>query len=399
MSDNHFEDYLKERLYNHVEPVEPGGWEIILAKQAAKKRQRAVARRFYFGTTLSAVAAGLLWLLLIPVFFNRPDPMENTSISLLDHTTQPIFLSDSLNTPDIENQIAQATIPSRIDQKVHLAQVSIKTPAIDTPEEEEALSTPESVPVPDTPKETTSTDSDPVRPINTYNIDDKFAERYPSKRRRSVSDKWSIALASSYSNAAGEAPFAPVRLFNSGTTKISSMIGNASGYENHEDATLSFLPPVSVGVNFQKELNTWMSIGVGVNYTLLQSKSSYSYFGGPYTIRQSLHYVGFPVSALFNFVHQPKTRVYTSVGGMVEKAVTAHSTSSSKYTSSSESSYVQGLQWSVHAGLGVEVALSKLFGIYLEPGMGYFFDCNQPRSIRTIQPALFKAEVGLRVRI
>jgi len=396
MSNNHFEDYLKERLYNHSEPIDADGWEVVLAKQAAKKRQRVVARRFYFGTTLSAVAAGLLWLLLIPSLFNRPDPMENTSISLLDPTTQPIFLSDSLNVQDVELQIAQATIPVyRTDQRTRLTETSIEVAVSTLPE---SAPTPENGPTSDVPDEVVPTSPDLGRSNNIFDIDDRFLERHAPKRR-TVSDNWSIALASSYSNAAGEAPFSPVRQFTSGTTKISNMIGNASGIENQEDAMLSFLPPVSVGINFQKELNTWMSIGVGVNYTLLQSKSAYSYFGGPYTIRQSLHYVGLPVSALFSFVNQPKVRSYALVGGMVEKAVTAHSTSSSKYSNSSESSYVQGLQWSVHAGLGVEVALSKLFGVYVEPGFGYFFDCDQPRSIRTVQPAQFKAEVGLRVRI
>ena len=91
--------------------------------------------------------------------------------------------------------------------------------------------------------------------------------------------------------------------------------------------------------------------------------------------------------------------MYASTGGMVEKAVTAYSSSTSKYTRSSENSYVPGLQWSIHAGLGVEVPLFSFLGLYLEPGVGYFFDNNQPRSIRTIQPAQFKAELGLRIRI
>ena len=178
-----------------------------------------------------------------------------------------------------------------------------------------------------------------------------------------------------------------------------SLQNGIDGSDTQEDAVLTFSPPISVGLNFQKELNRWFSLGVGVNYTLLQSKSSYTYFGGPYTNRQSLHYVGLPVSALFTFVQQQRVRAYASVGGMVEKAVTAHSASWSKYTRSSERSYVQGLQWSVQASLGVEVPLFHLFGLYFEPGIGYFFDNEQPRSIRTVQPAQFKAEFGLRMRI
>ena len=219
------------------------------------------------------------------------------------------------------------------------------------------------------------------------------------KKRNYGSDGWLIALASAYSNAAGEAPFSPSVKMMTGRTRIfATSVGE---FDYQEYTALSFAPPVSLGLNFQKELLPWLSIGVGVNYTLLQSKysNSYSYMGEEFVIRQSLHYVGLPVAALFHFVNQPKLKVYASAGGMVEKAVTAYSTTTSKYSRNSKSEYVKGLQWSVQAGLGMEVMMTRTVGIYLEPGMGYFFDCDQPRSIRTLQPAQLKAEVGLRVRI
>ena len=32
------------------------------------------------------------------------------------------------------------------------------------------------------------------------------------------------------------------------------------------------------------------------------------------------------------------------------------------------------LQWSINANLGVQYNISNLLGIYLEPGVGYYFD-------------------------
>ena len=99
---------------------------------------------------------------------------------------------------------------------------------------------------------------------------------------------------------------------------------------------------------------------------------------------------------MFSFVHQPNLRVYTSAGGSIEKAISAYYTSSS---GKNERVQVSGLQWSVGAGLGMEYSLSKTFGVYVEPGASYYFDCDQPRSIRTVQPLQFTFELGLRARI
>ena len=394
MSNRDFEDNLKERLYNYAEPAEPEGWERLLADMGARKRRKVVFRRFLYGTTAVA-AAVVAFLLLLPGILPDAAPEREPAITLV-------------NPAEMEAQ--EATRPA---QPVLLASlVESKEEAILFVEEKEVEEVTEvvkdTVEVPmvisaTQPQDSTGSKATPSR-VNTQSIPDyRYAnemndERYKS-RFRSASDGWSIALVSAYSNAAGEAPFGPTVQVATGRTRIYAV--SVSAYENQEYTSLSFSPPVSMGLNFQKELYPWLSIGVGVNYTLLQSKfsNSYNYIGDLYTIRQSLHYVGLPLSALFNFVHQPKLRVYASAGGMVEKAVTAHSSSASKLSSSSENSYVQGLQWSVHAGLGVELLFSRLIGLYLEPGVGYFFDCEQPRSIRTLQPTQFKAELGLRVRI
>ena len=54
------------------------------------------------------------------------------------------------------------------------------------------------------------------------------------------------------------------------------------------------------------------------------------------------------------------------------------------------------LQFSVGAGLGVEFLLGQRVGLYIDPGVNYYFPCNQPRSIRTEKPLLLNFDVGLR---
>ena len=57
---------------------------------------------------------------------------------------------------------------------------------------------------------------------------------------------------------------------------------------------------------------------------------------------------------------------------------------------------MDGLQFSVDAGLGVEFLLSRRVGLYVDPGVSYYFPCNQPRSLRTEKPLLLNFDVGLR---
>jgi len=58
-----------------------------------------------------------------------------------------------------------------------------------------------------------------------------------------------------------------------------------------------------------------------------------------------------------------------------------------------------GVQLSANAGIGVEFMLGKHLGLYLDPSLRYYFNCNQPKSIRTVQPLTLGFEMGLRVNL
>ena len=58
-----------------------------------------------------------------------------------------------------------------------------------------------------------------------------------------------------------------------------------------------------------------------------------------------------------------------------------------------------GVQLSVLGGLGIEYGLNDFMGIYLDPNVRYYFDMNQPKSIRTQQPLNIGFELGLRFNL
>jgi hypothetical protein len=58
-----------------------------------------------------------------------------------------------------------------------------------------------------------------------------------------------------------------------------------------------------------------------------------------------------------------------------------------------------GVQMSAAIGLGAEFGLTQYLGLYIDPSLRYYFDCDQPKSIRTAQPLMFSVEAGLRFRL
>ena len=58
-----------------------------------------------------------------------------------------------------------------------------------------------------------------------------------------------------------------------------------------------------------------------------------------------------------------------------------------------------GIQWSANVGIGLEYRIWDFMGIYVDPRLTYFFDCDQPYSVRTEQPLQFNLELGFRFHI
>lgn len=165
--------------------------------------------------------------------------------------------------------------------------------------------------------------------------------------------------------------------------------------------------PVSLGAGVKFDLNERWSLGIGANYTLLARKffGTYTMVGADGTIEESVssdvrnmqQYIGIPVNAFYSILNKDFMNFYAYAGGTVEKCI------SDKYeilnTTYIHNENVSGVQISANLGIGMEFLLGKHLGLYLDPSLRYYFDCNQPKSIRTDQPLMLGLEMGLRFRL
>lgn len=185
-----------------------------------------------------------------------------------------------------------------------------------------------------------------------------------------------------------------------GIIKASSAgAGSISQSHNIEQVSdTKYSLPVNLGVQFQFPIGENAALGVGLNYTMLRSKYDCLINKKKFNIKQTLHYIGVPVNIYGLVAERNNFRFYVNGGATLEKGIRAVYDLKSYDQHEHNSSSIDGVQFSVNAGLGAEYLLGNTVGLYLEPNIVYYFDSDVPHSIRTDQPLQVKAELGFRFR-
>ena len=161
--------------------------------------------------------------------------------------------------------------------------------------------------------------------------------------------------------------------------------------------------PLSVGLEVGIPLSPLFALHTGLTYTYLSSEIS----GGQenaslWTLQQALHYVGIPLSLAINIFDSDRWRFYAALGGGLEKGICG--TQRSMVRKSFDDAYsteitrqaVQGVQPYAAASLGLSYTFSSDWALYLAPGLNYYFDTDQPMSIRTKKPLNLNVSAGFR---
>ncbi len=181
----------------------------------------------------------------------------------------------------------------------------------------------------------------------------------------------------------------------SGSPKVATM-ENASLYSSKDpysvgDAKHSL--PLSLGISVRKNINDRFAIETGLTYTYLSSRFG---SGNAAEAKQELHYLGIPLNAVVYLWSSSNWNIYISAGGMGEKGLRRNYTYTGINSEASISEGINHMQWSLNASVGISYRVYKDWGIYFEPKYSYFFDNDQPASIRTDNKNCFGFNGGIR---
>lgn len=415
---------LKEQLEDYSEQVPTSGWQRLEKELSAPKKTeyRLTPMRRWITTIAAAILTGTIIL----VGLRLTGPSSTTQIPVADLTPEKVSSSDIFSPPaSPAKQVTDEPIATNHSRKPVLQKDSHNMQAIEVISVEKTNDVPPLVAENAEKKE----DAKDLATPTTENQNKDASKKRKKKNSLPATREDLLALAkTSHSSDNNKGWSIGVSAGNTGgfskgiqQPEIQSILQNApgTGYINMDLSATSdgiiYIPkgqevifqngvpylqqnkrtllsadhkqPVSVGVSFRKNLPKGFSIETGLVYTFLASDLYYQ--GDVEKTKQKLHYLGIPIRGNWNYLDKKNFTLYLSAGGMMEKCIYG------KIGSKTE--IVDPIQLSVMASTGIQYNISHRVGIYVEPGISYYFDDgSEIQTIRKENPFNFTLQAGLR---
>ncbi|MBE6246300.1 MAG: hypothetical protein E7110_02645 [Bacteroidales bacterium] len=399
-------DKIREKLYDMQMPVGADVWGDI---QRSLRRRRVRRVLYYVSSSAAAILLALLFL------FPADDAAVERSLVAQDVAVEESPVAPQVQeVPQVSVAVAQpvavekgayATSPVQVAQTVGDAQAEVGAQvaqAVQQMQETEDILPAGAVQTVVTPEEAKAVEATEAKEaaegtedaktkdvkVKEFILDDTFdvaGEPVKAPRKYALAFSQGIVPGSSAS-------------VDASWIRASSAFNGAMGH-NHIVEQISdtrYSLPVNLGVQLQFPLGENVALGVGVNYSLLKSKYECLVDKVRHSVKQKLHYIGIPINVYGLVVDKNNFIFYINGGIAFEKGIRAVYDLKSYTGSQSYSADIDGVQFSVNAGLGVEYKFGNVVGLYFEPNLVYYTNSEVMYSIRTDQPFQVKADVGLR---
>lgn len=154
--------------------------------------------------------------------------------------------------------------------------------------------------------------------------------------------------------------------------------------------------PISVGMQVGFHLLPKLKLSTGLVYT----KVSSDFISGVYDTRtvstQDLHYIGIPLNLSYSVWEYKGLHTYVTAGGEGAVNIKNHTETDGEVKESKRDK----MQWSTNASVGIQYDFIPQLGVYVEPGMKYYFDNgSQIENIFKDKKLNFNIQFGLRFNI
>lgn len=154
--------------------------------------------------------------------------------------------------------------------------------------------------------------------------------------------------------------------------------------------------PISVGMQVGFHLLPKLKLSTGLVYT----KVSSDFISGVSDTRtvstQDLHYIGIPLNLSYSVWEYKGLHTYVTAGGEGAVNIKNHTETDGEVKESKRDK----IQWSTNASVGIQYDFIPQLGVYVEPGMKYYFDNgSQIENIFKDKKLNFDIQFGLRFNV
>jgi len=403
-SPDRFSEYIRDRLNDHRIPVDDSCWEAI---ESRSKQKRSFSIQWIAGLIAAAVIAMIVFILF-------PRTENHSEEELITHTEKvtpptlpvqkqeilPVEETNAVNTISVVKPVVAKTVSSKESEEDRIVTEDILTdnesdlPPVDKSKDQTA-------------EKEKGSDIGPKEDKH-RKTPQRNQTRLQTTTAKKGNNSWLIAALVGTGGASAQfidhPPMydyeTPSETPGPGTNPDPSHPGEFNNSKNPEDyPDIDHAIPISVGVTVRKKLSNRIALESGLVYTYLSSKLKTGH-GMHHEGRLGLHYLGVPLNLVVTVWEQPKWNIYISAGGMAEKGLRSiykqDRYDKLELISTTEKTSIDGLAWSINGSIGVSYRFIKDWSFYVEPRISYYFDTNQPISIRTEHATSFGLAGGIR---
>lgn len=182
-----------------------------------------------------------------------------------------------------------------------------------------------------------------------------------------------------------------IKIANFFDERYMAMIPTADLYEETKHHQ-----PISVGMQVGFHLLPKLKLSTGLVYT----KVSSDFISGVSDTRtvstQDLHYIGIPLNLSYSVWEYKGLHTYVTAGGEGAVNIKNHTETDGEVKESKRDK----MQWSTNASVGIQYDFIPQLGVYVEPGMKYYFDNgSQIENIFKDKKLNFNIQFGLRFNV
>lgn len=402
---------MKQKLEGHEMTPPAGLWEDISQQMGLEPKPApkvTFMRRYYW-----VAAAVVLALVGFFAFYQFDENQSQPQLTAHNKPATATQTDDIAKTADVD-LAADAAQPSAIAKQPRLLAHTPITPKQDMNKAEtvtaetqqETAEVSQEVAVPS--QEMAETSQEPSNdspmvaashPKQTYLPD--ISEPYTTSSKSDDSDRWTIGLSGSNglllaaNNSLQTQENVP--LYNDFYSDPATYLNAINKYyatneiKTVPDVVYKHHIPVRFGLSLQYQLSDRLSLLSGISYTYLKSDIS-SQLLGSQSIKQTLSYFGIPVGLSWKVWSSQNFHVYLTGSTLIEKCIDANV--------SDGDINERPWQWSVNASAGAEYNITRQFGLYLEPSLGYYFnDGSSLQHYYKEHPLAPSIQFGLRLHL
>lgn len=413
MKHNDWTEQLRQRLNDAEVPAPENLWDSISQQleaqgqqqntqgqqqdaedaQVAKKPHRVALLPWAAAASVVLIAGVGMWWQLRS---NTPD------IAMLEPAPHPITLSDNkaVNTKASAVNTKASAANSHISSTSTHAMLAYKdnalAPTASNKEEEVMALTMAEQKVQSEPiAEGSTTTSTPTATATQTQVA-RTTYALPRTQHQASNTRWQVGVgtAGNMNRYKSSGPIYVNSLSAVNTEYADNEMFRVSPYEQDTKDVTHHDMPISIGLTASYSVTPRIALASGLVYTL--ATSSFQHGASMPKETQTLHYVGIPLNLSYTIWGNNWLRTYIMAGAQADMNVKA-TLKADGHKSNIDNDRAQ---FSVTGGAGVQLNVAQQLGVYVEPGVRYYFDNGS--AVQTIfkeHPTNFSLQVGLRWNI